>query len=95
MPPDWGYCPEVAQRGNALILPNVAAKPRFNVNPVVERLGIQAYVGAPLIHTMSKDQSLVLGTVCFVGTTPMPWESRHRSRALIWDYVRRVLPSRT
>lgn len=78
MPPDHGYCPEVVQRRTALVLPDVCAHPRFASNPVVDQIGIRTYAGAPLIHN-----GTVLGTVCFVGTTPRPLSTGQASLTLI------------
>ncbi|MFF5264638.1 GAF domain-containing protein [Actinomadura viridis] len=78
MPRDHGYCPEVLERGRALILPDVYASPRFAGNAVVDQLGIRTYAGAPLIH-----QGVVLGTVCVVGTAPRRRETGQESLARI------------
>lgn len=91
MAPDWGYCPEVARRTNALVLPNVYAKPRFAVNPVVEQLGIRTYAGAPLIHDPDGTGGDVFGTVCFVGREVMDQSTGQASLALIKQYRDRVL----
>ncbi|MFW6725256.1 GAF domain-containing protein [Streptomyces sp. MAR4 CNY-716] len=64
---DHGYCPEVIDRRNALVLPDVTARPRFAGNPVVDLIGIRTYAGAPLID---EPTGIVLGTVCFVGPEP-------------------------
>ena len=66
---DHGYCPEVLSRRLALVLPDVMAAPRFASNPVVDKIGIRTYAGAPLIDERT-DPTTVLGTVCFVGTEP-------------------------
>lgn len=80
MPGDHGFCPEVVQRKKALVLPDVFAHPRFAGNPVVDRIGIRTYAGVPLIHESS---DTVLGTVCFVGTAPLPQETGRPSLELI------------
>ncbi|MFD7615554.1 GAF domain-containing protein [Streptomyces sp. NPDC059802] len=91
MAPDWGYCPEVARRTTALILPNVYAKPRFSVNPVVDHLGIETYAGAPLIHDPNGTGGDVFGTVCFVGLQVKEQSTGQGSLALIKQYRDRVL----
>ncbi|WP_242902750.1 GAF domain-containing protein [Actinomadura terrae] len=69
VPLDHGYCPHVVMRRKALVLDDVCDYPRFAGNPVVDRLGIRTYAGAPLIdHT-----GTVLGTVCIVDRDPKPW----------------------
>lgn len=80
MPPDHGFCPEMLDRTKALILDDVYRKPQFKSNPVVDRLGIRTYAGAPLI--LGPDRTVV-GSVCVVGARPMPRETRQTSLALI------------
>jgi GAF domain-containing protein len=92
MAPNWGYCPEVARRTTALVLPNVYAKPRFAVNPVVDQLGIRTYAGAPLIHQRPDGSGGdVFGTVCFVGLKVMDQSTGQASLALIKQYRDRVM----
>ncbi|MFJ9420010.1 GAF domain-containing protein [Streptomyces sp. NPDC101227] len=80
MPRDHGYCPDVIARRKALPLPDVCAHPRFAGNAVVDKIGIRTYFGAPLIH---QPTGTVLGTVCFVGTTPRPLSTGQASLQLI------------
>lgn len=69
VPLDHGYCPHVVVRRKALVLDDVCDYPRFAGNPVVDKLGIRTYVGAPLIdHT-----GTTLGTICVVDSEPRPW----------------------
>lgn len=68
-PLDLGFCPHVVVRRKALVLDDVCDYPRFAGNPIVDRLGIRTYVGAPLIdHT-----GTALGTICIVDSEPRPW----------------------
>lgn len=71
MPLDWGWCPEVVETRQALVLPNVHARPQFSGNTVVDRMNIHTYAGAPLIH----HSGTVLGTVCWVGPEPRPLDA--------------------
>lgn len=80
MAPDHGFCPEMLDRTKALVLADVCAKPQFASNPVVDKLGVRTYAGAPLIH---EPTGTVLGSVCVVGTSPLPKETRQTSLALI------------
>ena len=80
MPRDHGYCPEVVERQKPLVLPDVYAHPRFASNEVVDKIGIRTYAGAPLIH---EPTGIVLGTVCFVGTTALPLSTGRTSLELI------------
>ncbi|QXJ26995.1 GAF domain-containing protein [Actinomadura graeca] len=75
-----GFCPEVAARGLGLVLPDVCAYPRFAANAVVDGLGIRTYAGAPLVHPAT---GIVLGTVCVVGTTPLPLSTGTASLELL------------
>ncbi|MFA1543518.1 GAF domain-containing protein [Actinomadura monticuli] len=80
MRPDHGFCPEMLDRTKALILSDVCANPHFASNPVVDKLGVRTYAGAPLIH---EPTGAVLGTVCVIGTDPLPKETGQTSLALI------------
>lgn len=80
MRPDHGYCPEMIDRTKALVLADVCAKPQFASNPVVDRLGVRTYAGAPLIH---EPTGTVLGSVCVVGPRALPDETRQTSLELI------------
>lgn len=83
-----GYCPEVVQRRNALVLPDVYAHPRFAGNAVVDLIGIRTYAGAPLIH---QPTGTLLGTVCVIGTTELPLSTGEPSRALIKNHAARLM----
>ncbi|WP_442816647.1 hypothetical protein [Streptomyces sp. NBC_01304] len=66
--------------------------PRFAVNPVVDKLGIQTYAGAPLIYESPDGRgSDVFGTVCFVGLDVRDKSTGQASRTLIKKYRDRVL----
>lgn len=69
-PRDHGYCPHVVVRRKALILGDVCDYPRFAGNPIVDEIGIRAYMGVPLID---EEADLALGTICAVATDPRPW----------------------
>lgn len=66
---DHGWCPHVVVRRKALVLDDVCDYPRFAGNPVVDKLGIRSYLGAPLIDRTGT----ALGTVCVIDTEPRPW----------------------
>jgi GAF domain-containing protein len=80
MRPDHGFCPEMLDRTKALILADVCANPHFASNPVVDKLGVRTYAGAPLIH---QPTGTVLGTVCVIGTDPLPKDTGQTSLILI------------
>jgi len=69
VPLDHGYCPHVVVRRKALVLDDVCDYPRFDGNPVVGKLGIRTYIGAPLID----DTGIALGTICVIDNQPRPW----------------------
>jgi GAF domain-containing protein len=69
VPLDHGYCPHVVVRRKALVLDDVCDYPRFAGNPVVDKLGIRTYVGAPLIDRTGT----ALGTICIIDQEPRPW----------------------
>ena len=69
VPLDHGYCPHVVVRRKALVLDDVCDYPRFAGNPVVDKLGIRTYVGAPLIDRTGT----ALGTICVIDREPRPW----------------------
>lgn len=66
---EHGYCPHVVVRRKALVLDDVCAYPRFAVNPVVNSIGVRAYMGAPLIDRTGT----ALGTICVVATEESHW----------------------
>lgn len=65
-----GMCPHVVARGKVFPLHNVHAFPRFAGNPVVDAMGVVAYLGAPL--RLGPDE-LVSGSVCFVDSVERDW----------------------
>jgi GAF domain-containing protein len=79
---DHGYCPDVVSRRLALILPDVMASAQFASNPVVDKIGIRTYAGAPLIDERN---DLVLGTICYVGIEPRDLSTGYEALALIKD----------
>jgi GAF domain-containing protein len=64
-----GWCPHVVVRRLALVLDDVCAYPRFAGNPVIDEIGIRAYLGAPLIDRTNT----TLGTICVVDTQQRQW----------------------
>ncbi|MFD8339869.1 GAF domain-containing protein [Streptomyces solisilvae] len=58
-----GWCPHVVKRKLGLPLHDVHASHRYSGNPVVDAIGINAYVGDPLIYPGT---DIVLGTVCVI-----------------------------
>jgi GAF domain-containing protein len=65
---DHGYCMYVVTRQHAMALDEVMDYHLFAGNPVVDEIGIRAYLGAPLI-----DRTGPLGTICVLDTKPHDW----------------------
>ncbi|MEV0404840.1 GAF domain-containing protein [Actinoallomurus sp. NPDC050550] len=68
---DEGYCMYVVTRKHAMALNEVMDYHLFAGNPVVDQIGVRAYLGAPLM-----DQDETLGTICVVDTKPHDWGSQ-------------------
>ena len=85
---DHGWCPEVVDRESALILRDVRAAPRFTGNPVVNKLGILSYMGAPLTY-----DGVTFGTVCVVHTSVTEWGDYygHKGLELIKQYAQEAV----
>lgn len=66
---DHGFCPHVVVRRKALVLDDVCDYPRFVGNPVIDKLGIRSYLGAPLIEP----SGTALGTICVVDNRARSW----------------------
>jgi GAF domain-containing protein len=83
-----GWCPHVVVRRLALVLDDVCAYPRFAGNPVIDEVGVRAYLGAPLIdHT-----DTTLGTICVVDTQQHDWgrEGLHTIKSMAAELVDRI-----
>lgn len=77
MPMHYGFCPHVVANNSPLALHDVFAYPRFKGNPVVDELGVRAYIGAPLID----ETDMVIGTVCALDLQPREeraWKERRQ-----------------
>lgn len=65
---DHGFCRYVVMRKHAMALDEVLDFFLYAANPVVDKIGVRAYLGAPLIG-----QAGTLGTICVVDTEPRRW----------------------
>ncbi|SRR6266487_295290 len=83
-----GWCPHVVVRRLALVLDDVCAYPRFAGNPVIDEIGVRAYLGAPLIDRTDT----TLGTICVVDTQQHQWgrEGLQTIKAMAADLVDRI-----
>jgi GAF domain-containing protein len=89
---DAGYCMYVLARKHAMALDEVMDYHLFAGNPVVDDIGVRAYLGAPLI-----DEVCALGTICVVDTEPHDWGTAGvthiKGRAAeLMDRIRRRAP---
>ncbi|NIH77984.1 GAF domain-containing protein [Amycolatopsis viridis] len=66
---DHGFCPHVVSRRLALVLDDVCEWPQFVGNPVINKLSVRSYLGAPLIDRTGT----ALGTICVIDTQPREW----------------------
>lgn len=73
-----GWCPDVLDRGKALVMIDVFDSARFAGNRVVGEVGIRSYVGAPVGY-----DGTWFGTVCVIGTSQLPEDTADASWALI------------
>lgn len=71
MPRTEGWCVYTLARRKAFPLGNVMDYPRSAGNGAMHRLGVQTYLGAPMIHRAT---DISLGTVCAVGTETTQWQ---------------------
>ena len=77
MDADHGYCVHVVAREKAMALTDTLEYPRFATNPVVDKLGIRAYIGAPLVD----DEGNTIGTVWAIDNKPHEeWTQDHVDR---------------
>ena len=69
MPAEAGYCVRVVAREKGMALNNVLDYSRFATNPVVDALGIRAYMGAPLVDS----DGHTIGTVWVIDNKTHEW----------------------
>jgi GAF domain-containing protein len=80
-----GWCPHVVVRRRAFPLDDVFAYPRFAGDRAVDKLGVRAYLGAPLIDRTG----VALGTVCAVDQIVHPWG--HEGVQIIKEFASEVV----
>ncbi len=77
-PTDYGFCPHVVAQGSQLALDDVFDYPRFKGNPLVNEMGVRAYLGTPL----RDHNGMILGTVCVADMRPREW-GRERKESML------------
>ncbi|MQA85116.1 MAG: GAF domain-containing protein [Streptosporangiales bacterium] len=84
MPLHYGFCPHVVANRSPLALHDLLAYPRFRGNPVIDEIGVRAYIGAPLVD----DTNTVIGTVCALDLQPRSeqgWKERRQDMQHLAD----------
>ncbi|MFJ9379311.1 GAF domain-containing protein [Streptomyces sp. NPDC101455] len=66
---EYGFCPLVVDKKAQLALDDVFLYPRFSGNPLVNDLGVRAYLGTPLLDNTGQ----VLGTLCVADFKARVW----------------------
>lgn len=64
-------CMHVVGSGNILSIENLMDDPNFEHHPVIEDLGIVAYLGEPLIYKVE-----IIGSVCALDSHPRKWTTQ-------------------
>jgi GAF domain-containing protein len=87
-PKTHGWCPHVVVRRLALVLDDVCAYPRFASNPIIDEMGVRAYLGAPLIDRTDT----TLGTICVIDTQQHEWgrEGLRTIKTMAAEMVERI-----
>jgi GAF domain-containing protein len=65
-PRETSLCGHVVAADNLMVVPDLAADPRFANNPTVRERGLRFYAGAPLRTT----NGYPIGTLCLLDTKP-------------------------
>lgn len=74
IPVEWSFCATSTRTREPYLLPDASADVLHRANPVVEKMGIRTYAGAPMITS----RSFVLGSVCLTGSEPHEWTDSER-----------------
>ncbi len=74
---DRSFCKIVARTGEMLVVTDARTDDRVSDNPVIEEMGVLAYLGAPITGPSGES----LGSLCAVDRVPRDWTDRQK-RAL-------------
>jgi diguanylate cyclase (GGDEF)-like protein/PAS domain S-box-containing protein len=75
-PRELSICAHALHNDGLLLVPDLLLDPRFVDNPMVAKLGVRFYAGAPL----RTDDGFVLGTLCVLDTVPRLLSARQREQ---------------
>lgn len=67
-PIDYSFCRSALDRSDPLVIPNAREDPRVAHSRSIEEIGIESYLGAPLVSS-----GFVLGTFSVFDTKPRKW----------------------
>lgn len=62
-------CKHTVLKGEIVSITNARVDPRFSENPIVNAIGIQAYLGIPLVNV----DGHTLGSICVIDFVPRQW----------------------
>jgi len=71
---DRSFCKIVARTGEMLSVTDARTDARVSDNPVIEEMGVRAYLGAPILGPRGE----ALGSLCAVDRTPRDWSDAHK-----------------
>ena len=74
---DRSFCKIVARTGKMLAVSDARIDARVSDNPIIEEMGVIAYLGAPILGPSGES----LGSLCAVDRVPRDW-SEKRMRAM-------------
>lgn len=77
MPLDRSFCKIVTRTGTMLAVSDAREDERVKDNPIIEEVGVIAYLGAPIIGPSGE----LLGSLCAVDRIPRYW-SENQNRAM-------------
>ena len=66
-PVEESFCQYVVASGTALLIDDARLDPRTRTNPLIEKMGVLAWAGAPVVSASGQ----VLGTFCVVDSRPL------------------------
>lgn len=81
---DRSFCKIVTRRGEMLAVSDARTDPRVKDNPIIDEMGLVAYLGAPI----SGPEGEILGSLCALDRVPRDWgENQRRAMTDLADCV--------